>query len=546
MENNQKQPFMEFPSVESRVIAGILFFAGTLIILGWAAINEPARMEEFTERFDGRSVETGAILFENNCASCHGPDGFGNVGVAPALNNPFLFGYDFLADYDTQITVLEDEIEVIQAEEDEEDAEQLAALEQELALVEAQRLETYETLRYDYAAQFEELSQQLAEMDAQIQEELDLSGTQLQIQVQQRTDEITALQTELGEVQALIKEAEDAGQTPGTADVQRAADLQTEITNKQAELAPLSALNTPRTDLVAKVGRYRRLNDAHEQVKSLRIQIAEIESQLAALSAEDPTRTTLETQIDDLQSQLSTQEGDRDTALQELVTAGETIDFDPDADSRLATLSWNGTLEDLIYTTLISGRPNSGTYWPSGKGMAAWSQDAGGPLRRDQIQNLTDYVLNWEREFTIEDIRNIRQLPIVPGFEGGGVCPDASDDADSCDIDALVTELDTLELDPVEGQALYSQNGCTGCHYSGSPQAPAPQGVHTRAVGYSEGDPTTYPTARHYLVQSIMLPQSFAAEGYEANAGLMPNRFGETLDIQELGNIVAYLESQDQ
>ncbi|NDJ87521.1 MAG: hypothetical protein GYB66_16730, partial [Chloroflexi bacterium] len=74
MENEQK-PFMLFPTVESRVIAGILSFTGILILLAWVGLNEEDRMEEFTERFNGRSVERGAILFENNCSECHGQYG---------------------------------------------------------------------------------------------------------------------------------------------------------------------------------------------------------------------------------------------------------------------------------------------------------------------------------------------------------------------------------------------------------------------------------------------------------------------------------------
>ena len=76
MEN--KQPFMLLPTVESRVIAGILSFTGIMILLAWVAINENARMEEFKERFEGRSIESGAILYENNCATCHGLDGLGS------------------------------------------------------------------------------------------------------------------------------------------------------------------------------------------------------------------------------------------------------------------------------------------------------------------------------------------------------------------------------------------------------------------------------------------------------------------------------------
>ncbi|MBI5928076.1 MAG: c-type cytochrome [Chloroflexi bacterium] len=544
MENNQKQPFMEFPSVESRVIAGILFFTGTLIMLAWAAINEPARMTEFTERFNGRSIETGAILFENNCATCHGQEGYGIAGRAPALNNPFLLNYSFFGEYDRQITALTDQIAAVDSEKE---PEKKAELESQLAVVEAQRQELYETLRYDYSEQWTALDAQLTALDSRIQEELDIPASLLAVQVQQRNDEISALDAQLLPVTERITAAQGAGQTPDPADVQQQTDLQAQIDAKKAELSPFSTLNDERVPLQAKVVRYATLKDAHAQVQALRLQIADLESQLAALPEEDAGRADIETQLDNLQTQLSTQEKARDDALKAMVEAKDIIDFDPEADSRMTQLKWNGTLEDLIYTTLISGRPVSAAYWPSP--MVAWAQDAGGPLRRDQVQNLTDYVLNWSRDFTLQDVRRINQLAVIPSASAGptveGVCPKADTDNASCKIDDVVTQISAItNADSTAGQQAYSQNGCAGCHYSGSAIAPAPQGVFTRAEQHAQEKPDLYPDARHYLVQSILLPNSDSAYGF--TAGAMPQTFGKTLDLQTLGNIIAYLESQDQ
>lgn len=544
METNQKQPFMEFPSVESRVIAGILFFTGTLILLAWAAINEPARMTEFTERFNGRSVETGAILFENNCSTCHGDEGYGIAGRAPALNNPFLLNYDFFAEHDRQIAALNDQIAAVDAEKE---PEKKTELEGQLALVEAQRQELYETLRYDYSEQWAALDAQLTALDSRIQEELAIPASLLGVEVQKRSDEISALEAELLPVTERITAAQTAGQTPDAADVQQQTDLQTQIDAKKAELSPYSTLNDERTPLLAKTGRYRALKDAHEQVKALRVQIAELESQLAALPEGDAGRADIESQLDTLQSQLSAQEKARDDALQAMIDAKDIIDFDPEAPSRMTQLKWNGTLEDLIYTTLLSGRPVSAAYWPAP--MVAWSQDAGGPLRRDQVQNLTDYVLNWSREFTLQDVRRINQLAIEPSASAGpsvdAVCPDIESNPDSCVVDDIVVQISALEvMDSTAGQQAYTENACSGCHFSGSVIAPAPQGVFTRAQGYSQQDPATFPDARHYLVQSILYPNSFSSDGF--TAGAMPTTFGKTLDLQTLANIVAYLESQDQ
>lgn len=74
-----------------RVMIGTLAVVLTIALLTWTAINEPARMEAFAAAQAGRSIENGALLFESNCASCHGKQGEGIPTVAPALNAPELF-----------------------------------------------------------------------------------------------------------------------------------------------------------------------------------------------------------------------------------------------------------------------------------------------------------------------------------------------------------------------------------------------------------------------------------------------------------------------
>jgi mono/diheme cytochrome c family protein len=62
-----------------------------LAVLGYVAINEQDRMENFTVSYESRQIERGASLFETNCLPCHGPQGRGVEGVAPALNSADLF-----------------------------------------------------------------------------------------------------------------------------------------------------------------------------------------------------------------------------------------------------------------------------------------------------------------------------------------------------------------------------------------------------------------------------------------------------------------------
>jgi mono/diheme cytochrome c family protein len=105
--------------------------------------------------------------------------------------------------------------------------------------------------------------------------------------------------------------------------------------------------------------------------------------------------------------------------------------------------------------------------------------------------------------------------------------------------------LETVTGDPNNGQTLY--NGalaCAGCHDAG---LVAPQTAETW-LAVTQGDRLSDPalagyTPEHYLVESIVAPQVYTVPGF---AQVMPQNFGERLDIQMLADILAYLESFDQ
>lgn len=61
--------------MQTKIIIGTIAFMLTMIIFGFVALNEPARLEAFSSAYEGRSVENGAEIFANNCATCHGLDG---------------------------------------------------------------------------------------------------------------------------------------------------------------------------------------------------------------------------------------------------------------------------------------------------------------------------------------------------------------------------------------------------------------------------------------------------------------------------------------
>jgi mono/diheme cytochrome c family protein len=70
------------------IITVLISFAA-LVVQGF--FFEEKRMAAQTDSWNGRSIEKGAELFAGNCASCHGPDGKGQAGVAPALHSRYFF-----------------------------------------------------------------------------------------------------------------------------------------------------------------------------------------------------------------------------------------------------------------------------------------------------------------------------------------------------------------------------------------------------------------------------------------------------------------------
>jgi mono/diheme cytochrome c family protein len=365
-------------------------FLGIMVLIGWIAINEPGRMQAFEEQYLGRSIERGAALFANNCTSCHGPDARGLTGVAPALNNPALFGHDFLDDIRSE----SEQLQTVQAE--------------------------FDALTTELTAE-------------------DLSD-------ERRTE----IETRLATI------SEEFGENP------------TEV---------------------------------------ITTQLAELETQRTAFTIQ----------------------------IQSAIDKG----YNPENYNRLGYLGWGGTLEAFVHTTLISGRPVSESYWP--QPMAAWSQTAGGPLRDDQIQDLTNYILNFDRDWTLEDLLTVNQFAIRPGQ----VNTAAVENPIGTDVAAILTELETVTGDPNNGQALYTAQACAGCH---SNEGIAPLTEETW-LAVTQGDRLSDPalagyTPEQYLVESIVHPEAYQVPG--TYSGQMPNYFGERLDIQMLADILAYLESFDQ
>jgi len=89
-----RKPWYSFLYVRSpiaKIIWGIIGVVISIVALLVQGIVEVPRMQAQTESWEGRSVEKGAEIFYNNCSNCHGPEGKGLPGVAPALHSKYFF-----------------------------------------------------------------------------------------------------------------------------------------------------------------------------------------------------------------------------------------------------------------------------------------------------------------------------------------------------------------------------------------------------------------------------------------------------------------------
>lgn len=78
-------------SFGNKLIWGLVASFITVLCLGLTLQTENTRMELQTRNWEGRSIENGAKIFADNCATCHGAQGQGLTGIAPALNSHYFF-----------------------------------------------------------------------------------------------------------------------------------------------------------------------------------------------------------------------------------------------------------------------------------------------------------------------------------------------------------------------------------------------------------------------------------------------------------------------
>ncbi len=197
---------------------------------------------------------------------------------------------------------------------------------------------------------------------------------------------------------------------------------------------------------------------------------------------------------------------------------------------RLKDIGWTGTLQAYVQAVTASGIPlKSSSVWD--QVHPASSQAYGGPLRDDQIQNVTAFVLNWQQEPYTSGVVDAPK----PG-EGG----------------AKATAVPLTDAQKA-GQQVYLQAGCNACHAirgAGNQGAVGP--VLSKIGSLADErlkDPNYKGTSKDavgYIQESIVNPNIFVVAQCPAGpcaAGVMTQNFGTTLKPDDLKNLVDYLAS---
>ena len=330
------------------------------------------------------------------------------------------------------------------------------------------------------------------------------------------------------------------------------------------------ALNSPHFfgfDYFAEID--RQMLSLQTEQRELETELVDLAQELVSVQTGDARATDIEERLTEINERLSGEDSiavemaalneERTALAQQLLPAAQTasyplainsdgtLDYEP---TRLGQIEFGSTLEDYIISTLVHGRPGSNAIWP--EAMVSWSNQAGGQMRDDQLQDLANYILNWNmgEDWTIEDALAVQQYALVPvnpllaGTTGGEEAEPAG-----TDVEAITAAVMELEGDAARGEQIYSNQGpsqlgsllaCSGCHLGGiaAPDT-SEQWVTVNnerlALPQFEGY-----SAEQYIVESIVNPGAYLAPGY-GNA--MPGDFGTRVSNQDIADVIAYVRT---
>jgi mono/diheme cytochrome c family protein len=207
---------------------------------------------------------------------------------------------------------------------------------------------------------------------------------------------------------------------------------------------------------------------------------------------------------------------------------------------RLKEIGWAGTTDDYVRGVISSGRPRPSAFYADlgyPERMPTWGAEFGGPLRKDQVDALVAYIMNWASDYANATPQAVPT--VVPVGTDITVALPAGDAAN--------------------GEKLAKSVGCAACHIdlagTGAPLIgpawlpaadPTGKGIGARAEErYTEAGYAGKATgAEQYLFESIVDPNVHIVEGdYKLPDGTskMPKIYSTSLDQQMVADIIAYL-----
>jgi mono/diheme cytochrome c family protein len=180
---------------------------------------------------------------------------------------------------------------------------------------------------------------------------------------------------------------------------------------------------------------------------------------------------------------------------------------------RMEQLAWSGTKADFVRQTISSGRP--GTLMPT------WSTEFGGSMEPHQIDQLTEFILNWGADLC----------------EEGVVAEDAEWPSSWEDLP---------EGDAATGKDGYLAQGCSGCH--GLPESPPANhlgvGPHLGNIANVAAGRVPGVPAEQYIYESILDPNKFMVDECPLGPCNDPSQmrldYPSVLSDQAMADLIAY------
>jgi mono/diheme cytochrome c family protein len=212
---------------------------------------------------------------------------------------------------------------------------------------------------------------------------------------------------------------------------------------------------------------------------------------------------------------------------------------------RLGDVGWAGSLADYVELTVAAGRPSkTNTQWA--QVMPTWGAAYGGPLRADQVEAVTAYVLNWEEDALTQTVEEDPWQPFQ----------DVSKPVEQQTIAAVGGEAaapagEPAAAAPTEGardpETLFQTMTCVACHNLDADQTDSNRGpVGPNMGNLAENAATRVEgmSAAEYVHQSIVEPNTHIVEGYMA--GIMPPTFAQQMSEEEINGLVEWLLAQSE